>query len=107
MRVGHHRKPKSTSNPPAEAPEWLLENTTLDQIELMLDSLLKAQKSTRWMSTKLIFNEWERGFISSVNAQYNAHVGNPRPLTGKQLFWLTALFRRLAEDTSRALEGAR
>jgi hypothetical protein len=71
-------------------------NTSVDQIELMLDVALHELRSPEGA---YIYNDWERKFLLDVNAAYDSKARRgflDRPLSGKQLFWLQRLYERLA-----------
>lgn len=95
-------------------PLWLLENTTLDQIECWLLACLEALDAKRsWerkdrLGSTPLFSDWEKSFIKSIDDQYNAkHTRgfHDRPLSGKQLFVLRQLYARVAMDVALAMEG--
>lgn len=98
------QKPKNGSDDDRD-PAWLMENTTLDQIEQHLAFLLPVVNETTMCSDDLsrrLFTDWEVSFFHSVNTAYerkHAAGFHDRPLTGKQLFYLRKLLRKLALDT--------
>lgn len=93
-------------------PVWLLENTTLDEIERVLATLLPlATPSTmNALGTLTLFSEWEIKFIGEVNYLYemkHSRGFHDRPLSGKQLFWLWKLYERVAADAeSMIIKGS-
>lgn len=98
-------------------PAWCLLNTSNDQIELMLVTVLPALEEqvtaqvrknlSGYEKTSFLFSTWEQNFLKSINAQYEERTlrgYNDQPLSGRQLVYLHALYKRLAADVAAALE---
>lgn len=82
-------------------PEWLLLTTTNDQIEQWLATTLPcANANARSWTGRRLFSDWEIQFLVSVDAAYSAKAlrGVDRPLSGKQLFFLSKLFYRVVQE---------
>lgn len=91
-------------------PKWLLENTTLDQIEAMLASVVPAINAiavNREMGAVVpLFTSWEIQLAISLDTQYVSKTLRgyyDRPLSGKQLFYLYKFYERVAADTANIL----
>ncbi len=93
-----------SSEPNEQNPDWLIENSDLEEIEFWLCTVRAAIKSVS--PGKYSFSEWELSFFESVDAQYNSRVqiDDRRPLSGRQLVHLHRLWMRVNNTTMTALE---
>jgi len=99
-------------------PVWVLLNTSLDEIEMMLDLLIRsldapvskaitAHVKQQHRGDGMLFSSWDREFVLAINDVYDRRTlagYHDRPLSGKQLVILHGIYRKLALDVAYSLE---
>ena len=96
-------------------PDWLVMNTTNEEIELWLMDLasnlhLSKENGRNGFAGPAtgLFTQWEKDFHASVNKQYDERTARgftEKPLSGKQLVFLKRLWKRLAASTLQILDN--